>query len=114
MYRRLRPRSARSSAPQNPVPFDSLQMLLQPIVEVSTGRLVAAEALARFPCLGYAAAEEVFAAAHASGWGADLEAACLRLALSKRHEVPDGVLLAVNVSPGHRPIPACNRRSAAI
>jgi predicted signal transduction protein with EAL and GGDEF domain len=60
---------------------------------------VAAEALARFPSLGHPAADEVFAAAHASGSGADLEAACLRLALSKRHEVPDGVLLAVNVSP---------------
>src|SRR5207245_5694109 len=60
---------------------------------------VAAEALARFPSLGHPPVDEVFATAHASGSGADLEATCLRLALSKRHEMPDGVMLSVNVSP---------------
>jgi EAL domain-containing protein (putative c-di-GMP-specific phosphodiesterase class I) len=100
MYRPRRAREPRSAAL-----LDSIQILLQPIVEVSTGRLVAAEALARFPSLGHPAVEQVFADAHAAGWGPELEAACLRLALSKRYEVPDGVLLAVNVSPAALPDP---------
>jgi EAL domain-containing protein (putative c-di-GMP-specific phosphodiesterase class I) len=99
MNRGLRSRRAWSAPPPNAFPFDSVQIVLQPIVEVSTGRLVAAEALARFPSLGHPPVDEVFAVAHASGSGADLEAACVRLALSKRHEMPDGVMLSVNVSP---------------
>ncbi|HEY2043774.1 MAG TPA: EAL domain-containing protein [Jatrophihabitans sp.] len=72
--------------------------MLQPIVEVSTGKLIAAEALARFP-EGSPSPQATFEHAHAAGWGADLEAACLRRALGRRHDMPDGVMLSVNLSP---------------
>jgi EAL domain-containing protein (putative c-di-GMP-specific phosphodiesterase class I) len=73
--------------------------VLQPILDVSTGALVAAEALARFPSSDGSPVAQTFALAHAAGRGGDLEAACLHAALDKRHEIPDGVLMSVNVSP---------------
>jgi EAL domain-containing protein (putative c-di-GMP-specific phosphodiesterase class I) len=76
-----------------------IDVLLQPIVSVSTGAVVAAEALARFPNYRGASIDAVFATAHASGWGGELEAACLRRALGRRHELPENVTLSVNVSP---------------
>jgi EAL domain-containing protein (putative c-di-GMP-specific phosphodiesterase class I) len=77
--------------------IDSVPIVLQPIVDIATGVVVAAEALARFPTAG--AVEETFAIAYAAGRGVDLEAACLRAALLRRPEMPAGVLLTVNVSP---------------
>lgn len=80
--------------------FGSVEIVLQPIVDVSTGTMVAAEALARFPNCPDASVDETFALAYANGRGADLEAACLRAALrTKRTELPDEVALTVNVSP---------------
>lgn len=43
--------------------------------------------------------EQVFALAHAAGWGDRLEAACLHAALARRNELPAGVWLTVNLSP---------------
>jgi EAL domain-containing protein (putative c-di-GMP-specific phosphodiesterase class I) len=77
----------------------AIDVMLQPIVSVTTGTVVAAEALARFPSQPGASVEAVFGLAHLSGWGPQLEAACLRVALRKRYELPEGVLLSVNVSP---------------
>ena len=80
--------------------FGDVEIELQPILEVGTGRLVAAEALARFPGHRGHTVDETFALAHAAGRGPDLEAACLRIALrKKRLEMPEGVALTVNVSP---------------
>ncbi|CAN5667845.1 hypothetical protein BH10ACT8_BH10ACT8_06560 [soil metagenome] len=80
--------------------FGAVEMALQPIVDVSTGTVVAAEALARFPSHCDTPVEETFAIAHASGRGAELEAACLRAALrKKRLELPSDIYLTVNVSP---------------
>jgi EAL domain-containing protein (putative c-di-GMP-specific phosphodiesterase class I) len=78
--------------------FGSVQVVLQPIIEVATGTVVAAEALARF--IGTPTpVEQIFAVAHASGRGAELEAACIRAALLRRPDLPPGVRLSVNVSP---------------
>ncbi|WP_375489023.1 EAL domain-containing protein [uncultured Jatrophihabitans sp.] len=88
--------------------LDGLEMHLQPIVDVATGSVLAAEALARFHHAPGLRADEVIAEAHAAGYGYTLEAACLRAALDRRDELPAGVKLAVNVSPDvvHHPIVA--------
>jgi EAL domain-containing protein (putative c-di-GMP-specific phosphodiesterase class I) len=75
----------------------AVRVVLQPIVDITTGEVVAAEALARFASSD--AIEETFAVAYAAGRGVDLEAACLRAAIAKRAEVPANVLLNVNLSP---------------
>jgi EAL domain-containing protein (putative c-di-GMP-specific phosphodiesterase class I) len=77
------------------LPFGRPQILTQPIVSVSTGSVLAVEALARFP----GQTEATFAAAYAAGVGPELEAACLLAALELRAELPAGMLITVNVSP---------------
>lgn len=72
---------------------------LQPIIDVSSGRIVAAEALARFPSLVHMSVDDVFASARASGRGFDLEAACVGAARRRLPGLPDGVHVAINVSP---------------
>lgn len=101
MYLRRPPHHSSTATTRRKSPlFGSVDMVLQPIVDVSSGALVAAEALARFPTQPDAPVEETFALAHASGRGPELEAACLRAALRKRRlDVPADILLTVNVSP---------------
>ena len=77
----------------------NIQTVFQPIVDVATGMIVSAEALSRFTGVRRAHLDEVFAFAGLDGWAPELEAACLRAALSRRSSIPDGVLLSVNVSP---------------
>jgi EAL domain-containing protein (putative c-di-GMP-specific phosphodiesterase class I) len=77
------------------------EIVLQPIVSVHTGVVLAVEALARFP--GQPSSEDVFASAYAAGNGPALEAECLRAALSQRAELPDAMLLTVNISPNALP-----------
>ena len=72
---------------------------LQPIVDVASGQIVAAEALARFPSLLDLTVDEVFASVRSAGRGFDLEAACVRAARSRLPALPNGVRLAINVSP---------------
>lgn len=74
-------------------------MLVQPIVDLATGRAVAAEALARFPSSSTLSTAEVFASAHAAGSGFELEAACVHAARALRADLPAAVHLAVNISP---------------
>jgi EAL domain-containing protein (putative c-di-GMP-specific phosphodiesterase class I) len=91
-----------SSAPSYPSSLAELgpiQVQLQPIVNVATGVIVGAEALARFPRLHRWNVEEVFALARLGGWGAELEAACLREAIAAREQIPAAVCLTVNASP---------------
>ncbi|MEO8888648.1 MAG: EAL domain-containing protein [Jatrophihabitantaceae bacterium] len=90
--------------------WDSIEIHVQPIVDVATGALYAAEALARFPGRADDEPEDIFAAAHAGGRGVELEAACLRAALGARDRLPDGMRLTVNVSPDvmtHPLVAAC-------
>jgi EAL domain-containing protein (putative c-di-GMP-specific phosphodiesterase class I) len=76
-----------------------LEVVLQPIIDVSTGAIVAAEALARFPGPGGSTVEAALFNAYRNGRGADLEATCVRAGLARRAELPSGVLLSLNVSP---------------
>jgi EAL domain-containing protein (putative c-di-GMP-specific phosphodiesterase class I) len=79
--------------------FGTPHIVMQPIISVSTGAVLAVEALARFDDSGGAGTEEIFEAAHVTGHGAALEAACLHAALRLRGVLPKGILLSVNVSP---------------
>lgn len=69
----------------------------QPIIELKTGRIVAAEALARFD--GDRSTEWWFASANAVGLGDELELATARRALASMDELPAGIRVAVNASP---------------
>jgi EAL domain-containing protein (putative c-di-GMP-specific phosphodiesterase class I) len=80
---------------------EGLDMALQPIVDLASGEVVGAEALARFTAAdgGAIATESCFHDAHALGLGTELELAAVRLALSSHDRLPDGLYLAVNASP---------------
>jgi diguanylate cyclase (GGDEF)-like protein len=81
---------ADGAAPHERVPTPTI--VLQPIVDLGTGAVVAMEALSRF---GAESPHDVFERAHLAGVGAELEAAAIRAALLCR---PSGVILSVNVS----------------
>jgi EAL domain-containing protein (putative c-di-GMP-specific phosphodiesterase class I) len=98
----MSPESAKLAAPDEidvAALLDGLDCHLQPIVDVSTGAMVATEALARFPQRPQQPVDEVISAAHSAGHGLALEAACLRSALSRRKDLPNNVRLALNISP---------------
>jgi len=80
---------------------DGLDIALQPIVDLGSGRVVGAEALARFTGEDGEGmpTEETFLDAHALGLGVELELAVIGLALHNRSRLPKGMYLAVNVSP---------------
>ena len=80
---------------------EGLDVALQPIVDLASGRVVGAEALARFTDAdGEAiATEDCFLDAHALGLGAELELAAVRLALDAHDRLPDDLYLAINASP---------------
>jgi len=75
-----------------------LRTALQPIVDLRLAEVAGYEALTRFNG-GGAPPDRWFAAAHATGQGAELEALALRTAFSRRQVIPSGAFLAVNVSP---------------
>lgn len=75
----------------------SFEMLYQPIVELETGRLVAAEALARFTALPYRPPDVWFSEAEEAGLGAELELAAVRAALAPLPFLPENLRVAVNV-----------------
>src|SRR3954449_7251484 len=78
-----------------------LDVAFQPIVDLSSGRVVGAEALARFTDAdGHAIpTERCFLDAHAVDIGVELELAVIRMALACQGRLPEGRYLALNVSP---------------
>ncbi|HET9731970.1 MAG TPA: EAL domain-containing protein [Acidimicrobiales bacterium] len=80
---------------------EPLRTVCQPVIDLTDGRMVAAEALTRFdPPEGTGRTpEQWFADAHAVGLGVELETAALRKALELLPEIPGSVSLAVNIGP---------------
>lgn len=76
----------------------ALVPVFQPVAELSTGRLLGYEALARFPSSPSRPPTAWFAMAHGCGLGPALEALAIREAL-KPIGRPPGTHLALNVSP---------------
>ncbi|GAA4964203.1 EAL domain-containing protein [Kineococcus glutinatus] len=95
--RRERARAEREEAVERCFAPGGLPMVVQPIVDVVTGRVAGVEALARPSCFGGPA--RAFAAAQESGRGADLELLAVESALRLLPELPEGVYLSVNASP---------------
>jgi EAL domain-containing protein (putative c-di-GMP-specific phosphodiesterase class I) len=80
-------------------------VVLQPIVDLASGRRVGAEALSRFPADWRTAPDVVFAEAHSVGSGHLLELLALERAAEHLHRV-DGYV-AMNVSPATLLTPEC-------
>jgi EAL domain-containing protein (putative c-di-GMP-specific phosphodiesterase class I) len=80
---------------------EGLSIALQPIVDLDTRRVVGAEALARFSDENgeQLPTEETFIDAHTLGLGVELELAVIELALRNQSRLPEGLYLALNVSP---------------
>ena len=77
----------------------SLHMEFQPIVDLNSGDIVGAEALARFTCEPRQRPDEWFAEAAAAGLGVELEIAAISLALARLDDLAPDVTLSVNASP---------------
>ncbi len=79
-----------------------IRAVFQPIIELTSRRVVGYEALTRFDdTFGQVTGpEQWFAAARQLGAGEDLDAICLSVALSHRVTLPEGCFLSVNVDPG--------------
>ncbi len=80
---------------------EGLDVALQPIVDLASGEVVGAEALARFTSATGETipTESTFLDAHALDLGLELELAAVRLALDAHDRLPDGLYLALNASP---------------
>lgn len=80
---------------------EGLDVAMQPIVDLASGRVVGAEALARFTDADGEAipTESCFLDAHVLGLGLELELAAVRLALASHDRLPEGLYLALNASP---------------
>jgi diguanylate cyclase (GGDEF)-like protein len=76
----------------------AIEPIYQPVISLTTGRLIGYEALARFPDSPGRPPSTWFAQANACGLGPELEATAIRAALEPIGR-PPGTHIAVNVSP---------------
>jgi EAL domain-containing protein (putative c-di-GMP-specific phosphodiesterase class I) len=78
----------------------SFEIHFQPIIDLGTGEVVGAEALARFAQLPVRPPDAWFAEAASLGVGVELELAALAVALEVLDRLPPEVYLSVNASVG--------------
>lgn len=83
-----------------------VDMVFQPVYDLEHGDVFAYEALARFQVEPYRPPSEWFADAAEVGLGVELELAAIDSALVKVEDLPEGVRLALNVSPADRALAA--------
>ena len=76
-----------------------LDIVFQPIVALDSRAIVGYEALSRFHAEPHRRPDEWFAEAHEVGLGPELELAAIQLACERSRDLPDGMFMAVNVSP---------------
>jgi EAL domain-containing protein (putative c-di-GMP-specific phosphodiesterase class I)/CheY-like chemotaxis protein len=76
-----------------------LDIVFQPIVALDSRAIVGYEALSRFAAEPHRGPDAWFAEAHEVGLGPELELLAIRLACERSHAVPEGMFMAVNVSP---------------
>lgn len=74
------------------------EVVFQSIHDVTTGRVMGVEALARFPCEPFQPVS-FFAQAALLGLNIELETAIVERVLAMMPQLPDGVFVAVNISP---------------
>jgi EAL domain-containing protein (putative c-di-GMP-specific phosphodiesterase class I)/DNA-binding NarL/FixJ family response regulator len=78
---------------------NEFDIVFQPIVALANREVVGYEALSRFAAEPHRGPDEWFKEAHEVGLGPELELAAVRLACERSHALPDGMFMAVNVSP---------------
>jgi PAS domain S-box-containing protein len=78
---------------------EAIGPVFQPIIELETGRVIAFEALSRFPGDPAHTPDRWFADAWEAGLGVPLELLAVRKAASALSRIPDGLNLCVNASP---------------
>lgn len=83
----------------------ALQMVFQPIVDLQTGVVLGAEALARFGCEPRRPPNVWFDEASVAGRGAELELAAVAAALAGLDGLPDKLFLSINLSPSTAMLP---------
>jgi EAL domain-containing protein (putative c-di-GMP-specific phosphodiesterase class I)/CheY-like chemotaxis protein len=77
----------------------ALEIVFQPIVDLTTRTVVGHEALSRFRAGPDRGPAEWFEEAHAIGLGVELELHAVRAACERSRVLPEGTFMAVNVSP---------------
>jgi diguanylate cyclase (GGDEF)-like protein len=78
----------------------AIDVAFQPIWDLPNNCLLGIEALARpHPDYGFAGPAEVFDTAYQLGRVHDLDRLCVSRILARAHELPDGMLLFINLSP---------------
>ena len=97
--RRAEERPAKRPPNRTVLAENLLSMVFQPIVSLVDGRLVGAEALARFDAEPRRPPNEWFAEANAVGRGVELEMHAVKSALAQLGDLPPGAYMSVNASP---------------
>ena len=78
---------------------EEFDIVFQPIVALDSRAIVGYEALSRFSAEPQRGPDQWFAEAHDVGLGPELELAAIRLACDRSRDLPEGMFMAVNVSP---------------
>lgn len=78
---------------------DRVDMAFQPVVDLTTGAIIAVEALARFRTAELRPPDVWFAEAASVGLATELEVAAVAAALRRLPDLPPQALMSVNVSP---------------
>jgi len=94
-----RAREAASERLNGLIEQGGLHMVYQPIVDIATGGIVGAEALARFHGEPVRGPDKWFEEAHAVARGPELELLAVECAVAGLDRLPQGAYLSLNVSP---------------